>query len=59
MCTDEITVSFNCMEGAGRRVVSHTCGLILDVPSTYKSYPEFKEEMNNILNCNFWDMDYV
>lgn len=59
LCTSTIAVSFNLMEGAGRRVVSHTCGLILDLPCTYASFPEFREEMNCILNAGVWDIDFV
>ena len=59
ICTSEILVSFTSLEGAARRVVAHTCGLVLEVLTTYKCFPEFREEMDNILSCNFWDMNYA
>ena len=60
ICTStNIVVSFNGLEGAARRVVAHTCGLILEVPRTYESFPEFRKEMNNILNSGVWDIDFV
>jgi hypothetical protein len=60
ICTStSIVVSFNGLEGAARRVVAHTCGLILEVPRTYDSFPEFREEMNNVLNSGVWDIDFV
>lgn len=44
LCVEKITVSFNTLEGAERRPVAHTCGAVLDLPSTYPSFPMFREE---------------
>lgn len=59
LCCPRITISFNTMTGAGRRIVAHTCGLILDVPTTYRSFPEFRKEFNSILNSGVWEMDFM
>ena len=32
---------------------------ILEIPCTYQSFPEFREEFNSILKANTWEMDIV
>ena len=42
-----------------RRPIAHTCGPCLELPSTYQSYCELREEFTNILNRNLWEMDII
>ncbi|ELU18471.1 hypothetical protein CAPTEDRAFT_205533 [Capitella teleta] len=42
-----------------RMPVAHTCGCLLEVPSSYGSVAEFSEEMSGILNSNIWVMDVI
>lgn len=56
---DKIMVSFNLETGLNRRPVSHTCGPTLDLPCTYSSYPDFRTEFDNIMTCNYFEMDIV
>ncbi|XP_033831305.1 uncharacterized protein LOC129456644 [Periophthalmus magnuspinnatus] len=55
----DITVSFTMINGLQRRPVAHTCGCYLELPVTYESYPDFRHEMNKILESNIWVMDIV
>ena len=48
MCFEKIEVTFSNLKGAQRRVIAHTCGPMIEVPATYESYCEFKEEFLNI-----------
>ena len=54
-----ITISFNSLSGLARRPISHTCTGSLELPSTYHSYAEFKNEFLAILNEDSmaWEMD--
>lgn len=55
----EISIEFNKMSGFGRRPTARTCGCVLSIPVTYDSYTEMREEFNNILSSNVWEMGYV
>ena len=57
ICIEKIVVDFTNLDGLERRPVAHICGATLELPTTYSSFPEFREEMNNILSCEFWDID--
>lgn len=59
ICVDKIRVSFTHLEGSQRRPIAHTCGPCLELPATYEKYPEFRCEMNNIIDSGFLDMDFV
>lgn len=54
-----ITVSFTQLEGFQRRPTAHTCGCYLELPVNYDNYPEFRHEMNKVLESNIWVMDIV
>lgn len=56
---DRIRVQFVYMDGLGRRIISHTCGVVIDVPSTYTSYNEFQREFMSQLHSGQWDMDFA
>ncbi|XP_069045208.1 uncharacterized protein [Lepisosteus oculatus] len=54
-----VTVDFTHMQGFERRPMAHTCGCYLRVSIHYDSYPDFRCEMNKILESNIWVMDIV
>lgn len=54
-----ITVSFTQVQGFQRRPVAHTCGCYLELPVSYDNYPDFRHEMNKVLESNVWVMDIV
>ena len=58
LCSGNITISFTSLDGAARRPVAHTCGPVLEIPTTYSSFPEFRQDMN-VLICGLWDIDYA
>ena len=57
ICVDKITVGFNESDGAERTVIAHTCGPLLELPTTYDCYVKFKEEFLNLLQSGYWCMD--
>ena len=59
ICVSNIEVMFTRLDGVARRLIAHTCGPIVELPCTYTSFPQFREELNNILSCNFWDIDFA
>ena len=59
-CPMSINVTFNHLEGLGRRITVHTCTTTMDIPATYLSYLEFEKEFDAILYCqdpHVWSMD--
>lgn len=52
----ELSIEFNKMSGFGRRPTARTCGCVLSIPTTYDSFTEMREEFNNILSINVWEM---
>lgn len=54
-----ITIDFTNLQGFQRRPVAHTCGCFLELSIHYDSYPDFRSEMNKILESNVWVMDIV
>jgi len=54
-----ITVDFTDLKGFERRPVSHTCGCFLRLSVHYDNYPDFRSEMNKILESNVWVMDII
>ena len=59
MLFDSWQVNFTNIEGCARRPIAHTCSNTLELPSTYLSFPELREEFNNILKSENWEMDIV
>ena len=57
ICVESIKVSFTDLDGAARRPIAHTCGSVLELPTTYQSFPQFRQEMNNIFSSEYWDID--
>ncbi len=54
-----ITVDFTDLKGFERRPVAHTCGCFLRLSVHYDNYPDFRSEINKILESNVWVMDIV
>ena len=54
-----IEVTYMKIEGLSSRPIAHTCGPLLEIPFTYSNYVEFKEEFNNILKKDAWDIDIL
>ena len=60
----KISIAFNALKDAGRRPTSSTCGLCLMLPTTYTTYPKFKDKFIRCLAADdftggklFWSMD--
>ncbi|KAL3978283.1 fumarate hydratase, class II [Sarotherodon galilaeus] len=54
-----IIIGFNKLKGFQRRPVAHTCGCVLELPINYDRYPDFRSEMNSVLESNVWVMDII
>lgn len=56
----KLKVSFTELNGLQRRPVAHTCGPLLEIPSTYQFYNELVEEFSSILReKSAWSFDIV
>ena len=56
MVCENLNIKFVKVEGLGRRPIAHTCGLCLELPTTYESFPELREEFSSILSLSTWEM---
>lgn len=57
---DDIEVSFTSLEGLQRRPVARTCVPLLELPTTYESYPALVEEFTNIMKEDqAWSFDMI
>ncbi|XP_038064500.1 uncharacterized protein LOC119735750 [Patiria miniata] len=54
-----INVIFTQLTGFERRPIGHTCGNVLEVPSTYESFVDLRHEFNEILQSGVWVMDVI
>ncbi|KAJ7352792.1 hypothetical protein OS493_033853 [Desmophyllum pertusum] len=59
ICVSTIGVAFTKLEGLGRRPIAHTCSSILELPSTYDCYAEFRAEFTNVLANGKWQNDIM
>ena len=59
MLFDGIQVTFTDLSGLQRRPMARTCNTLLQLPSTYQSFPEMREEFNHILMADNWEMDMM
>ena len=57
VCVENIKVMFTKCSGAGRAIIAHTCGPVLEVPTTYEDYAAFQGEFLNTLSSGYWNMD--
>ena len=56
----KIEITFTMPESEyARQPVAHTCGPVLELPCTYRNFPELRSEFSNILKCSYWEMDIV
>ena len=44
LCVPHISVQFSTLDGLARQPIAHTCGSVLELPSTYDTFPELREE---------------
>ena len=56
-----IKITFNSLVGLARRPIAHTCGSMLELPSTYSMYLDFVMEFQAILSDEefIWRMDSI
>ncbi|XP_048841872.1 uncharacterized protein LOC125714873 [Brienomyrus brachyistius] len=54
-----ISIIFTQIKGFQRRLIAHTCGCVLELSLHYDSYPDFRSEINKVLESNVWVMDIV
>lgn len=47
---EAITITFTSLAGKGRRPIFHTCGLVIELPSTYDDFCDFREEWCGIMS---------
>ena len=59
LITSKLEVAFTKLEGVGCRPIAHTCGPVLELPSTYANFVELREQFNNILDKDTWEMDIM
>lgn len=59
LITNKLEVTFTKFECAACRPIAHTCGPLLELPSTYSNFVELREQFNNILEKDIWEMDIV
>ena len=59
VCVESIQVEFTKLEGLERRPIAHTCGCVLELPSTYDLYTEFRAEFSNVLAKEKWQNDIM
>ena len=50
-------VSFRKLDGIERRLVAHTCRPLLEFPTTYEDFGQFKGELHKTLQSGYWNMD--
>ena len=59
LVTSKLEVAFSKLEGVGCAPIAHTCGPVLEFPSTYGNFVELMEQFNNILDKDTWEMDIM
>ncbi|KAJ7386720.1 hypothetical protein OS493_006732 [Desmophyllum pertusum] len=59
LIANKIEIAFTRLEGAACRPIAHTCGPLLELPCTYSNFVELREQFNNILDRNTWEMDIM
>ena len=57
VCVENIKVMFIKSSEAGRAIIAHTFGPVLEVPTTYEDYAAFQGEFLNTLNSGCWNVD--
>lgn len=57
LCVPDIQVEFTQLDRLARRPIAHTCGCVLELPSTYETYTELRAEFSNVLAQGKWQND--
>ena len=55
----KLDINFTKLEGLARRPIAHVCGCVLELPSSYDSYTEFRSEFTNVLAKGKWQNDIM
>lgn len=56
---NKIKVEFTNCTGLASTPVSHTCTGVLQLPSRYEYFSDFRKEFNSLLSSNIWVMDII
>jgi hypothetical protein len=59
LIVENLTITFVKLDGLHKRPVAHTCGPVLELPSTFQDFCELRECFNNILAKSDWEIDIV
>ncbi|XP_057293155.1 uncharacterized protein LOC130621818 [Hydractinia symbiolongicarpus] len=59
LLVEKLRVEFVPCSTAARRPIAHTCAPMLEMPSSYSNFCEFRAEMHNILSASSWSMDII
>lgn len=60
LTSKKIIVTFNSLSGIQRRPIAHTCDCVLELPTSYSSYPEFEHEFAVLMPDEMsWTMDSI
>ena len=59
LMTSKLEVASTKFEGVGCRPIAHTYGPVLELPSTYANCLELREQFNNIVDKDTWEMDIM
>ena len=57
ICVNDIEVQFNNSSGLERRPIAHTCGPVLQLPSSYSSFLELRSEFDGIIKSGWMKME--
>ena len=49
LIANRISVTFNNLSGLARKPIAHTCGYVIELPTTYMSFLDFEQEFTAIL----------
>ena len=59
LLVEEISISFTSSTGTGRTPVFHTCGAVIELPSTYNDFGEFREEWCSLMSHSDLDIALI
>ena len=59
LSVNSIGIEFCNRKGLERRPIAHTCGPVLELPSTYAAYRELRNEFESVLSSGYLKMDIL
>eukprot|EP00794_Sanderia_malayensis_P001564 gene1564-1724_t len=59
LINDSIHITFTTLTGLVRRPIFHTCGSVMELPSTYDDYCDFRKEFSELVTQQDIDMDLI